>query len=152
MGKSRGMKRIDPPPDIAATYLARVGEWKLRFLQGITQSPTLRIDGTVLQEPGYDAASGLLYDPGNVVFPPVRDAPSEAQARAALDVLESPFGAFAFSDEADKSVALAAVLTALVRAMFRRLRSLHSMRRLPEAASRCCLKPSASSPLGTSQQ
>ena len=118
MGKSRGMKRIDPPPDIAATYLARVGEWKLRFLQGITQSPTLRIDGTVLQEPGYDAASGLLYDPGNVVFPPVRDAPSEAQARAALDVLESPFGAFAFSDEADKSVALAAVLTALVRAMF----------------------------------
>lgn len=46
-----GMKRIDPPPDAASAYLARVGEWRLRFLQGITQSPTLRADGTVLQEP-----------------------------------------------------------------------------------------------------
>lgn len=118
MAKDKGMKRIDPPQDIAATYLARVGEWKLRFLQGITQSPTLRIDGTVLQEPGYDAASGLLYDPRHVAFPLVPETPTKAQAESALVVLAAPFRGFAFAEEADRSVALAAVLTALVRAMF----------------------------------
>ncbi|MDH4986207.1 hypothetical protein QEZ47_11810 [Aminobacter anthyllidis] len=46
--KKGGTVRINPPSDAATAYLARVGEWKLRFLQGITQSPTLRADGTVL--------------------------------------------------------------------------------------------------------
>lgn len=114
----KGATRADPPQDAATAYLARVGEWKLRFLQGITQSPTMRADGTILQEPGYDPASGLLYDPGHVIFPLIADAPTQEQARAALDILASPFRAFSFADEADRSVALAAVLTALVRAMF----------------------------------
>lgn len=113
-----GTTRANPPGDAATAYLARVGEWKLRFLQGITQSPTLRADGTVLQEPGYDPASGLLYDPGRIDFPKVADAPSKEEATAALDVLSAPFRGFCFTDEADRSVALAAVLTALVRAMF----------------------------------
>lgn len=112
------MKRIDPPPDAASAYLARVGEWKLRFLQGITQSPTLRADGTVLQEPGYDLLSGLLYDPGSTVFPQVADIPPQDVARVALDVLANPFRGFSFAEDADRSVALAAVLTALVRPMF----------------------------------
>lgn len=112
------MKRIDPPPDAASAYLARVGEWKLRFLQGITQSPTLRVDGTVLQEPGYDLLSGLLYDPGSTVFPQVADTPPQDVARVALDVLANPFRGFSFAEDADRSVALAAVLTALVRPMF----------------------------------
>lgn len=110
--------RTNPPGDAATAYLARVGEWNLRFLQGITQSPTLRADGTVLQEPGYDPASGLLYDPGRIAFPEVADEPSKEEALAALDVLSAPFRGFCFADEADRSVALAAVLTALVRSMF----------------------------------
>lgn len=114
----KGPVRCDPPPDAASAYLARVGEWRLRFLQGITQSPTLRADGSVLQEPGYDVVSGLLYDPGRVQFPAIADAPSREQAEAALVTLSDPFRGFCFAEEADKSVALAAVLTALVRAMF----------------------------------
>jgi hypothetical protein len=117
-GKKGATVRANPPSDAATAYLARVGEWKLRFLQGITQSPTLRADGTVLQEPGYDPVSGLLYDPGRIAFPEVADAPSREDARAALDILYAPFRDFCFADEADRSVALAAVLTALVRAMF----------------------------------
>lgn len=117
-GKKGATVRANPPSDAATAYLARVGEWKLRFLQGITQSPTLRADGTVLQEPGYDSVSGLLYDPGRIAFPEVADAPSREDALAALDILSAPFRDFCFADEADRSVALAAVLTALVRAMF----------------------------------
>lgn len=117
-GKKGAMVRTDPPPDAASAYLDRVGEWNLRFLQGITQSPTMRADGTILQEPGYDPASGLLYDPGRVVFPKVADAPSREEALAALETLEKPFRDFCFAGEADRSVALTAVLTALVRPMF----------------------------------
>lgn len=113
-----GYQRIDPPQDAATTYLARVGDWKVPFLQGVTQSPTLRADGTVLQTPGYDPFSALLYDPGNVGFPRIPEAPSEAEARKALDILSQPFRDFAFGSGADKSVAMAAVLTALVRPMF----------------------------------
>lgn len=117
-GKKGAMVRTDPPSDAASAYLDRVGEWNLRFLQGITQSPTMRADGTILQEPGYDSASGLLYDPGRIAFPKVADAPSKAEALAALETLEQPFRDFCFAGEADRSVALTAVLTALVRPMF----------------------------------
>lgn len=84
----------------------------------MTQSPTLRSDGSVLQEPGYDKASALLYDPGCVTFPAVSDAPSQDEAREALKVLSQPFREFSFATGPDRSVALAAVLTAQVRAMF----------------------------------
>ncbi len=113
-----GYQRIDPPQDAATTYLARIGDWKVPFLQGVTQSPTPRADGTVLQTPGYDPSSALLYDPGNVEFPRIPEASSEADARKALDVLSQPFHGFAFGSGADMSVAMAAVLTALVRPMF----------------------------------
>lgn len=113
-----GARRIDPPMEIATTYIARVGDWRLRFLQGVTQSPTLRADGTVLQKPGYDPASGMLYDPGVMSFPAVSDAPTEEDAKAALDTLSRPFRDFCFASKADRSVALAAALTAIVRPMF----------------------------------
>ena len=111
-------QRIDPPLEAATAYLARVGDWQVPFLQGVTQSPTLRSDGSVLQEPGYDKVSALLYDPGLVTFPAVPDAPSQDEAREALKVLAKPFREFSFATGPDRSVALAAVLTAQVRAMF----------------------------------
>ncbi|MGH6763015.1 MAG: bifunctional DNA primase/polymerase [Phyllobacterium sp.] len=117
-GRKGAMIRTDPPADAASAYLDRIGEWRLRFLQGITQSPTMRADGTILQEPGYDAASGLLYDSGRIAFPRVADAPAKEEALTALRILSGPFRDFCFADEADRSVALAAVLTALVRTMF----------------------------------
>jgi len=113
-----GFTRKDPPSDAATAYLARVGDWKLRFLQGITQSPTMRADGAVLQEPGYDPVSGLLYDPGQTDFPTIPDEPTLEEAKAALSALSRPFREFAFASEADRSVALVAVLTSLVRSMF----------------------------------
>jgi hypothetical protein len=113
-----GATRTNPPSEIATTYLARVGEWKLRFLQGITQSPTLRADRTVLQESGYDPASCLLYDPGHMYFPEIAEAPTKEEALEALQILGAPFRDFCFASEADRSVALAAVLIGLVRTMF----------------------------------
>ncbi|WP_304074533.1 bifunctional DNA primase/polymerase [Maricaulis maris] len=112
------VKRADPPAYIASTFLARLGSWRLRALTGVTATPTLRPDGSLLAEPGYDAQTQIYYDPGAAQFPLIPNRPTREQAAAALDVMANPFRDFAFADEASRSVALAAVLTALVRQMF----------------------------------
>lgn len=116
--KDGDMVAANPPADAANVYLARSGEWEVPFLQAVTQIPTLRADGSILQEPGYDSQSAMLYDPGAVEFPLVPEAPSKEEAQAALDVLSQPFRKFCFARPVDRSVALAAILTALVRRMF----------------------------------
>ena len=63
------LKPADPAMKYAKTYLERVGEWRLRPLLGVVQAPTLRPDGTVLQKPGYDSASRLIFDPCGEIFP-----------------------------------------------------------------------------------
>jgi len=52
------------------------------------------------------------------VFPAVPEAPTKADAEKAIAVLAKPFRDFCFASEADRSVTLVAVLTALVRPMF----------------------------------
>lgn len=118
VGEEEKKVPADPPPDAANAYLARAGEWKVPPLQAITQIPTLRGDGTILQEPGYDRRLQILYDPGTVEFPDVPENPGKEEAQAALELLFSPFRDFRFARPVDKSVAMAAVLTALVRRMF----------------------------------
>jgi hypothetical protein len=58
-GRARGFRPIEPPAPLAASLLAMVGEWRLPVLTGLVTAPTLRADGTLLDSPGYDAASGL---------------------------------------------------------------------------------------------
>jgi hypothetical protein len=108
-------QRIDPPPGVASQYMGRAGSWTVPVLVAVTQTPTLRPDGSILQLPGYDAATGLLFEPGDVAFDKVPEHPSRDQALAALELLESPFREVAFADDASKSVVIAAILTALVR-------------------------------------
>ncbi len=108
----------NPPADVANFYLARVGDWKVPFLQAVSQTPTLRADGSILQEPGYDKRSAILYEPGEVTYAKVPDHPGKEEAQAALERLFKPFRKFCFARPVDKSVAMAAVLTALVRRMF----------------------------------
>jgi hypothetical protein len=119
-GRSNGWRPIDCPKDVAEALLVAVGMWpSIPPLVGIVEAPTLRADGSVLATPGYDAGSGLYFDPGPTVWPAVPDAPTRDDALAALTVLRQPFSGFPFIDEAAESVALSAVLTALVRPSLR---------------------------------
>jgi hypothetical protein len=43
----------------------------LPALRGVSRAPFMRPDGTVCTEPGYDAATGVIFDPGDTVFPPM---------------------------------------------------------------------------------
>jgi len=122
-----GRKRADPNPLYARTLASR-GEWRFPVLRGIKTSPTLARDGRIIEKPGFDSATGLLLDFEPNAFPPVPAAPTVDDARAALESLKHPLRGFPFVDDADDSkalvnasasVALSAVLTALVRCSLR---------------------------------
>jgi hypothetical protein len=69
--------------------------------------------------PGFDAESGLLLDIETGAFPPVPLNPPSEVAKAALERLARPLRGFPFATAASQSVALAALLTALVRPSLR---------------------------------
>jgi hypothetical protein len=108
-------KPVNCPPEIADAYLARVGRWKVRPLMGIVNAPTLRSDGTLLDQPGYDEATGLIYDPRGVTFPTIPAQPSRDDALAAVAILEELICGFPFATREARAVALAAILTICVR-------------------------------------
>jgi putative DNA primase/helicase len=113
--RSKGWKSINCPPDVAAAYLQRIGQWRLRSLAGITNAPTLRPDGSILEQPGYDAVTGILYHPGDVTYDAVLQNPTRDDAQNALSTLQRLICEFPFVDQASRSVALSGILTAIIR-------------------------------------
>lgn len=114
-GRAGEMRKINAPDIVAQTYLSRSGHWKLPRLLAAISAPTLRPDGTVLQQPGYDADTATWYDPCGTDFPRVPDKPSTRQAKAAIDKLLSMWDTIPFVEPSDASVAMASMLTSLVR-------------------------------------
>jgi hypothetical protein len=124
-GRSEKWKDIDAPRAVAAGVLAMAGAWSFPTLSAIIEAPTLRPDGTVLDTPGHDAATGLFFDAGGAKFQPVPDSPTRDDAVAAVEVFAALLKGFPFIDDDTStrphlrtvsfSVALAAILTALVR-------------------------------------
>jgi hypothetical protein len=110
-----GWKRINAPEQVAATYLARAGHWNLPEMWSVITAPTLRPDGTILQKPGYDAATRCWYDPCGIKFPTIPERPTADDAKRALAKLRSVIQTLPFEDEVDFSVAMALMLCALVR-------------------------------------
>jgi hypothetical protein len=113
--RSKAWVAVNAPDRVAQTYLARQGTWKLPILSGIVHTPFLRADGSLCEQPGYDPASGLLFKPDRESFPPVPREPSKNDALAALATLDHLLATFPFVGEADRTVALSAILTALDR-------------------------------------
>ena len=106
---------INPPGWFIRTLQQRVGRFRLPILSGVISAPTLRRDGSLLDVPGYDAKSGLLFDPRGVAFPKITARPSRRAAEQALSTLSGLIEEFPFESEADRSVALSAILTACAR-------------------------------------
>jgi putative DNA primase/helicase len=117
-GRAHSKRPADPPGVIASMLLASFGNWKVPALTGLAAAPTLRADGSLLDAPGYDAASGLYgaFDPAE--FPRITPKPSREQALTAIGLLYEVFSECAFADggrSAHASVAIAATIAAAVR-------------------------------------
>jgi putative DNA primase/helicase len=117
-GRTKAIVPINCPPQIADAYMKRKGRWALRPLTGIANAPTLRPDGSLLDQPGYDPATGLLYIPQpGVVFPAIPENPTRADALDALAALDELICKYPFVSPEARSVAIAAILTAVIRRM-----------------------------------
>lgn len=119
--RSKGWIAIDPPRDVAAVLLARVGQWNVPVIAGLITAPTLRPNGTLLDKPGFDAQTRLYHvvDIGLVIRPGVHN-PTREEAERALADLRDLMSGFPF-DDADgqpgvsEAVALAGIITVVVR-------------------------------------
>ncbi len=122
----KGMVPKDPPADYASVLLKSRGMWSFPPLRAVIEAPTLRADGSILQAPGYDQDTGLYYAP-SAEFGPIPENPTRDDAMEALERLREPLKDFPFvgrqkDDQKilkSESVALAAILTALVRRSLR---------------------------------
>lgn len=111
-GKQR---RVAPTAELMRPLEVAIEERKFPSVTGLVATPTL-----ARNEPGYDAASKLYlsFEPG--AFGDIPFEASKEDARAALDELFKPARHFPFETDADKSVWLGAMLTAVVRGQLSR--------------------------------
>lgn len=103
-------ERINPPQWVAESVNSRRNFPGLRVLRGVVETPTVRPDGTVLQTPGYDADTGLLYAPSDV-FPHIPDELPMDIVQASRDELLEVVCDFPFKDPVHRSAWLAGLLT-----------------------------------------
>jgi hypothetical protein len=90
----------------SACEAARLGEYtpNLKTLHGVTHTPMMRPDGTILDVPGYDAATGFLYLPDpDLIVPPIPDRPTSEEIRGAVELILQPVAEFPFVTEDDRA-------------------------------------------------
>jgi hypothetical protein len=116
---ARSKKNVptNPPTETAATVMARAGDWTFKTIMGVISAPTMRPDGSLLMDQGYDEATGLL-----LVEPPpmpvIPDQPTREDALEALKLLEGLLPGFPFVEDVSRSVALSALISPVVRGAF----------------------------------
>lgn len=108
-------KPTDCPDKIANAIVDRTGERELPKLRGVVTAPTLRADGSLVDVPGFDPVTGLLYVSDDPAPPRVAARPDSEATAAALRELMEPVQLFPFASPEARAVALAALLTACVR-------------------------------------
>ena len=154
--KAHDYKRCHAPAAIAQTLLARNGTWNFHPLIGVVSAPTLRPTGSILDKPGYDKDTGLFFDAQQESFPPIPTDPTREQGQAALKFLNDELfnrpclnserpedQGFSFTEDSDRSAAMAALLTALVRPSLPTAPLFLRTRRLDPVAPNPCWRTSS---------
>jgi hypothetical protein len=111
---------VSPPVEnvrdiLALDLVAYAKEHKLRPfppIDGVTTTPVLRPDWSVVTTPGYDEPTRLFYAPSpDFTMEPVSEFPTPNMVRQAVELIEEAFGEFPYESEADKANAVAALIT-----------------------------------------
>jgi hypothetical protein len=114
-GRSKNWVHAKPPADVADLILERVGHWPFPPIRGVLAAPSLRGDGSLLDQPGYDEATGMF-----LVAPPpmpsIPDQPTWAEGQQAMETLNQLLAGFPFDDDNARAVGLSALVTPVVRA------------------------------------
>ena len=103
------------PAQVAKLALAVLDQApNLRPLRGVTHTPMVRDDGSILGTPGYDDAAGFLYLP-TVAVPEVPENPTPAQLTAATKLLRGLVDEFVWVGEHDEANYFGLLLLPLLR-------------------------------------
>lgn len=105
------------PADVPDLYVSAVitsREHPYPVLAGISTTPTLKADGSIITEPGYDPDTGLYYIP-SAEYPSMLESPDRSDAQAAFQSLLEPFEDFPFAEDWHRSAAVAAILSLICR-------------------------------------
>lgn len=114
-GRSKKHISCDPPQRHIAILYNSQSFNHLPVIRGVVRQPYFReSDGKLITHPGYDSTSKLfgVFEPSKFDMP----EPTIGAARSSLSVLEDLLVEFHFVSEADKSAAMSAIFTAVVRA------------------------------------
>jgi hypothetical protein len=117
--KSQGGRVPDHPPDWVVRGVHGAESWNgIRSLRGITECPVLRPDGTILDTPGYDSDTRLLFEP-SMPFLAVPPNPTREQIAAALRILcDETICDFPFERSTHMSAWIASMFSPLARPAF----------------------------------
>jgi hypothetical protein len=108
-------EEVTPPRDTLAAVLVGKTWPGVSPLRGIIGAPVLRRDGTLLQRPGYDPATGF-YLAARVQLPEVPDRPTVRQVADARGfVLDRFLRDFPWASAADRANYLALLVTPILR-------------------------------------
>ena len=102
----------------SACEAARLGEYAphLRDLHGVTHTPTMRADGSILDVPGYDVETGMLYLPDpRLTVPAIPKHPTAAEIRAAVELILTPIAEFPFVSDDDRATWIGLAFTPTLR-------------------------------------
>lgn len=87
-----------------------------RPLVGITHTPLVRKDGTLITEPGYDAATRYLYAPEvGLEIPAVPSTPTADEVAVAVALLDEMVAGFEWRGKHDKANLFGLLLTPMLR-------------------------------------
>lgn len=107
---------VNPPAHVAKDILSKEG-WDVPVLAGVIEAPVVRADGSILDEPGYDPASGLYYAPSpKLAVPLLAEVPTRFEIEAAVRLLNEAIGEFPFTDKSSKANLIGTLLTPFIRA------------------------------------
>lgn len=104
---------VFPPPDLARAVVNR-GRWPFPPLHGVVEIPVLREDGTILDAPGYDRASGLYYIPSGPA-PSIKTHPTKQDGQDAARFIIDILSDFPVQDDCSRDNAIGTLLTTTVK-------------------------------------
>ncbi len=105
-----------PPPIDVVRDLKSLGTWPFPALQGITETPVVRGDGSILIDSGYDEITELYYVPApGLEIPSIPDAPTTEEIQQAAKFVNETICDFPFEDDCSRTNAVAAITTPVLR-------------------------------------
>jgi len=106
---------VPPPYEIVRDILS-LGSWPFPTIDGSIECPTIRPDGSILADPGYDPLTKLFYVP-NVQITKNWSSQSSCQDRrpAVVDLIQEMMQDFPFVDQASWANAVGLLITPIIR-------------------------------------